>query len=306
MNILVIGNFCWDCYGSVETELSMEPGGIMYSLYAFSSVMKKGDLLFPVFPVETSLFEQIKSGEFMLPQVELSGIYKMQESNSKVLVTIRENQEPDYKVITGYQENVKTEFLPDQKMDGIYLNFQTGHDWDLAALKVLREKYPDAFIHTDIHSLAYEIAVRNKNDKENAFQELNSVFQISDSLQFNQQELTGMIFATGKTEKELVKAAIVNGRAKAVIITKGERGVVCYEKVLNQIETHVLRPITVHRSNFPIGSGDVLGSVFLNELLVSKGIRHSIVKGMKLAELAVSKEGFRAKVEHVRINGALL
>lgn len=306
MKIVVIGQFCHDCYGSIETQLIQEPGGILYALYALSSVTKKDDIIYPVFPIDKKIALDLTSNNSLLPNIDWRFVYPTEDKNTSILVSTNSQNEMEFKAIHVLNEPIKPNQLPEVDADIVYLNFQTGFEIKTDDLEILRKKYPGAYIHIDIHLLAKRIAQSHKGNQVNAVSDLQKIFSAADSVQMNQQELLGLIYASGLTEKELVKKALLDGSVKAFIITKGERGVVCYEKLLNKIETHVLRPTQTISTENTIGCGDVLGAVMTYELQKTKGFRSALTRGMRLAELAASKKGFQAKVEHVRINGALM
>lgn len=306
MKIVVIGQFCHDCYGSIETQLQREPGGILYAIYALSSVVQKDDIIYPVFPIAEGSEADLKSNNSLLPNVDWQYVYPTKEKNTAILITVNSQQETEFKAIHVLNEPTKPNQLPDVDADIVYLNFQTGYEIKIEDLTFLKEKYPNAYIHIDVHLLAKRIAQTQKGNAEKAVSDLQKLFSVCDSVQMNQQELLGLIYASGLTEKDLVKMALLDNQIKAFIITKAERGVVCYEKLLNKIETHILRPTQIIQTENSIGCGDVLGSVMTYELQKTKGFRSALTRGMRLAELTATKKGFQAKVEHVRINGALL
>lgn len=306
MKIIVVGQFCWYGYGSVETELRQEPGGIIYPLYALSSVAKKGDIIYPVFPIEKEILSELQSENNQLLYLDWSYLFESNGKLSKWLVSENSDQEVEFKTISLLSDKITEEKIPSVNADLVYVNFQSGNDIKTDDLKFLKLKNPNAHIHIDINRFAKQLIVSNKNNHDVVKQELGKLFSVSDTVQMGNHELLGLVYGTGLTEKELVKMALVDYNTKAILIPKGKRGVVCYERDINTIQTHIFKTIYNTTDMKAIGDSDILGSVFAYDLVKNQGIRSAIIKGIRLAEIAAAKLGFQAKAEHIRLNGPQL
>lgn len=303
---IVLGHFCWDGFQKQDGSANFEPGGIAWSLYALSSVMEKHDRIYPVFPVEADSIETVKAELNQLPSLVTDGIYPSEEKNDRVLVIQKPEENPQYLSVQSSEHSISLSFLPEIEPDAIYIVFQTGHDLKLSDLELIRKKYPAAFIHVDLNRKADLLFTGYRNNPEGMKDELTRLFSQINSVQVNQREMQMLFLAAGLTEKGILKLAMVDGKVDFFLITKGERGVVAWEKVVNSINSHILRPISRVEKASSAGSGTILGSVYTYQMIKSKSLKLSLQKAMKLAELAAGKTGFARKVEHMRINGALL
>ncbi|MCA0444829.1 MAG: PfkB family carbohydrate kinase [Bacteroidetes bacterium] len=305
-SIIVLGHFCWDGFQNQDGSVNFEPGGIAWSLYALSSVMEKQDRIFPVFPVEADSIETVKAELKQLPFLVTDGIYQSDEKNDRVQVIQKAGGELSYLLVQSSEQSISMNHLPDLEPAAVYVNFHTGYDLQFSDLKLIRQKYPSAFIHVNLHVKAERLFTDFRNNPDGMKAELSELFSQINSVQVTQREMQMLFLAAGLTEKGILKLAMIDGKVDFVLINKGDRGVVAWEKVLNSINSHILRPFSQTENPSSVGCGDILGSVYTYQMIKTKSLKLSLQKAMKLAELAAGKTGFARKVEHMRINGALL
>jgi len=302
--ILVLGHFCWDGLESDAGSLKYEPGGIAYSLFALSSVMEAGDRLIPVFPVEKDSHQTVLQELARLPHADPAGIYPSEERNDRVRVIYRPDEDPDYESIHSSEQPINLNHLPETEPDAVYINFQTGYDLKTPDLASLRDRYPNAFIHLDLHVRTDRLFALFRGNQAGLQQELRQVFGSVDSVQVNQRELQMLFLSSGTTEKGLLKMAMAEGRVRFFLITKGSRGVVAWEKVLTTIHSHILRPEQVVENGFAVGCGDILGSVYTHQMIRTQSLKKSLSTAMRLAGQAATKPGFSGKAHYLILNGA--
>lgn len=305
-SIIVLGHFCWDGFQKEDGSASFEPGGIAWSLYALSSVMEKNDRIFPVFPAHENEIEPVKAELTQLPSLVSDGIYQSEIKNVRVLVNQKAGGELSYLLVQSSEQSISMNHLPDCEPAAVYINFHTGFELSFSELKKIRQKYPSAFFHVNLHIKAEQLFAEFRNNPEGMKAGLSELFGQINSLHVTQRELQMLFMAAGLTEKGILKLAMIEGKVDFFLINKGDRGVVAWEKVLNSINSHIFRPFSSTENSSSVGCGDILGSVYTYQMIKTKSLKLSLQKAMKLAELAAGKTGFARKAEHMRINGALL
>jgi len=161
--------------------------------------------------------------------------------------------------------------------DGIYINMISGMDIRVEDIEMIRAKYSGP-IYIDIHTLA-----RGVNEKgQRYFRKIPEVkrwLSSVDFVQVNEHEL--LTLSELENEKEIVKFVFDQG-CSAVIVTNAENGGRIYSNI-NSNEKIFSYNATEVKSVNKVGCGDVFGSVWFYNFLLTANVQTSINIAKKTA-----------------------
>jgi sugar/nucleoside kinase (ribokinase family) len=143
----------------------------------------------------------------------------------------------------------------------------SGLDINLDTLKLLKEKF-QGYIHMDLHN----IVMRTGNDGTRFRGPVRDWLNWStncDTLQMNEAEAS-VISTEGFKEYNTAEKILRSGKVKAVIITRGNRGVMMYRIKSGNSSSHPydeldkteLPPVETQKFKDSTGCGDVFASAF--------------------------------------------
>lgn len=281
-----------------------EPGSALLSLFAFNSILEAGDRVVPVIPADPDTRRAIHQVKEYLPYTD----FGFMETSKEIPVRhiYRKWESGDWLDDAAEAMDPTVELSIPADTDLIYVSVESTRDLSVADLAQIRSYYPSAFIYSDLQALAGQLFSRFRQGDVTVANDLNTLFDSVDAIQVNQRELQQLFFSAKTTEKGLIRQALLDGKARFIVVTKGSRGVVIWERVLGQIQSLILRPSVVHPDHQSAGCGHVFGPVFAAGLVKSQQVKSPAQKAINLASLAAAKESFSRKAEHIRLNGALL
>jgi sugar/nucleoside kinase (ribokinase family) len=154
-------------------------------------------------------------------------------------------------------------------LDAIYINFISGEEIDLFALRQLREKF-DGLIALDIHQLFYKrnsLGLRCRDYSKDWREWLKYV----DYVQFNQSEAE--IFNSETPTEDAIKVG-----ADFAVNTNGPCATVYSWREGDEIRTAKRTPVEIELED-TTGCGDVFGAVALSRLIVTQSIHDAVLAG---------------------------
>lgn len=304
MLISLLSQWTWVNHSTTVSEGLPEPGSALLSLFAFNSVLKAGDRVVPVIPADQETRRAISQVKDYLP---FTG-FDFMDSHPEVPTRFihRKWESGDWLDEPVTVADPAIELSIPAETDLIYLSVETPQDLSVSDLKQIRAYYPSAFIYADLQMLPGSFFKRSRLGEDRVKEDLQTLFDSVDAIQVNQRELQQLFFSAGTTEKGLIRMALLEGKARFMVVTRGSRGVVIWERILGQIQSLILRPPAVHPDQQSAGCGHVFGPVFSAGLVRTQQVKSSAIKALNLAALAAAKENFSRKAEHIRLNGALL
>lgn len=270
MKLLIIGHSVVDRI-NFKGKLKLQPGGIHYSVAALSSFAEEDDEIF----LCSSLSEKVWSlFNHFYSKVNIKYITAVKEI-PEVFLTVKENKERDEK----YNRIISPLVLPDCDLnifDGILVNMISGYDIILLQMKEIRKKFKGE-IFFDVHTLSRGLDNRGKR----TFRKIKNFKEWAmniDILQANEQEI--LTLTVRRREIEIIKDLFIYG-VKAVVITKGEAGLIAYLKDQSTTNPVKIPSIKVNTIN-KVGCGDIFGAVFFYNYIRCK----DIVRSLEIANIA--------------------
>lgn len=275
MNLLIIGHSVEDHIGDKPAT----PGGIFFTAAAISLLSHPSDSLYLHTFTEAANFHLFAPAFHAFRSDFLVSISKI----PRVHLTLHEDRER-----TERFENINTELpcdFPDSlKPDGILLNMITGYETTPEKLATLKEQY-NCPVYLDTHSLSRGYA-ENRNREFRQIPKAELWVRSVDILQANEHEI--MTYPFGTKEAEVADAILAMGTS-AVIVTKGEQGVTCYQRgKVFDIPAPVVPAIN------KVGCGDVFGASFFIHYLRHGVLVDALHFGVKTATFVttISNENF--------------
>ncbi len=279
MKILLIGHSTID---HIDTEAfnSVRPGGIYYSalgISALEKIRKNIALLTGWNKSKFNLFKEIYEELDLSPSKEIE---KMPEVFLETSSAGERNEKYLHLSTNLSLENIQNW----KKYDGILINMITGFDISLDQLKSIRKNFSGP-VYFDLHTLSRGI---DENMKRN-FRPVPFIKQwLSniDILQCNESELQTIVQQKNENEGA---SEILDSGVKAIILTRGDRGVTLYYSNNSEIISHSLNAVRVKCEN-KIGCGDIFGAVFFYSYISNGNLFESLAKANYAGAIAASSK----------------
>jgi sugar/nucleoside kinase (ribokinase family) len=232
---------------------SDEYGNVCSFLNSFENI--KQDYIFKVdHPTRVvNLYYKDQTVEFVCPETKMVKIQDREEDSTEPTHPI------DYNSISGALGY----------FDAVLINMVSGTDISLDTLKKIRGSY-SGYIHLDLHNVVMktsEAGKRTPGPVENWLDWCTN----SDTLQMNEIEI-GVITPQNLKEYEVAEEVLSSGEqgTKALVITRGKKGVTLYRKIeksiLNEkyfeLDKSDIQSIESIKFADSTGCGDVLASGF--------------------------------------------
>jgi len=265
MKILAIGHSVED-HIHQNNEAIIKPGGVYYSVLGLSKMMSVNDEIHLVTALQKSnehLFSDIYG---KINKKNISWVDKI----PKVHLIIHDSVER-----TECYENVSKNLDVDYNMlnnfDGILINMITGFDIDLEQLQKIRGHF-NGLIYLDVHSLSRGF----DESKTRVFRQIENFSQWASSVNLIQaNELEAKTFFNFDNELETAAEVLKYG-TKFLIVTKGDAGARAYFNQNDEIESVFVSAEKVNVNN-KVGCGDIFGSVFFYNYLITKNVIGSLI-----------------------------
>lgn len=278
MNITLLGHLCVDeIHVPAGKKNGAAPdrdfGGIFFSLLTLSSLLGPKDVIHPVFGVGDKEFDELKKKLEELPNVDLTGIFKIDGRTNHVHHFV----EGDGPSRVECSENI-SEPLPYSKIkpfldtDGILINMVSGFDITLETLDSIRMAVRDTRtpIHFDFHSLTLGIDPDSKRFRRPLTNWRRWCFMLN-SIQMTQEE------ALGLTAEHYDEPTLINQlmplMVNALVITRGALGGTAILQKNKKLTRCDFAGTSFGEAIDPLGCGDVFGATFLCRFLQEKDYR---------------------------------
>ena len=268
-------------------------GGILYNLLGLSFLGEEGILLYPICNLGEDCYQEVMEIISRFENICPDGIRKREGRNNHTIIRyspsgekreILEGRLPPL----GYEE-----VAPFLGVDLLLVNFISGFDLELAALKLIRRKF-GGVIYMDLHSLTLGIDSQGRRYLRPIPQGDEWVGQ-ADILQVNRKEaelLWGRPLRESEDFSQLGKEALSWGPF-CLLVTLGPRGTLLMEEGKM---THFPSASTAHFDD-PTGCGDLFASGFIWEYLKSKDTHQACQGGNRLASAGGIINQLRRKME---------
>lgn len=268
MTITVIGHLCLDEIHHPGGRITGSYGGIYFTVATLAKVLPAGDTVRPVFGVGKEDHAQFLEAMAALPNVDTSGVYKMQGPTNRV--ALRYNSGPErIEVSRDISEPIPLRKIsPALDTDLVLVNMISGFDITLETLDEIRmrtrdEKIPVFF---DVHSLTLGV----KEDFERFRRPVDTwrrwLFMLH-TVQMNEAE-AGSLTPEGYDEENLVKQALALN-THALCLTRGSAGAAVFTNEKKHIVRHDVPGIPAGGNVDPTGCGDVFGAAYCAHLVHS-------------------------------------
>jgi sugar/nucleoside kinase (ribokinase family) len=283
MKFGVIGEPCIDFIhrGGKETK---SLGGILYSVVSLA-VMAGKDEVYPVMNLGSDEYDNILSFLGKFKNIKTDFISKVEHKTRIVKLYYKgfeaEFENPSTGIPKTYdREESSTEpTLPiDYKqiepaigpLDALLINMVSGIDISLDTLKKIRKNF-GGYIHADLHNIVMKTDAEG-NRTQSSIPDWEEWCTVSDTLQMNETEMYAMP-EKKLGEYEFAEHVLSPGNTnhgKALVVTRGKRGVSLFRKidkkvmgeVYSEIDKVDVPSVESHSFKDSTGSGDVFAAAF--------------------------------------------
>lgn len=293
MNITVIGHLCKDVIHLSPEQNQQEVhgfGGITYSLLTLAHLASPEDRIFPVFGVGPDEYDQLMDLLAHYPTIDRSGIYRMEKPTNHVHLYYEKGGQR-IECSKDISDPIPLSAIkPFLSSNGILINMVSGFDITLETLDLIRMNTRDRGtpIHFDFHSLTLGVDGQARRFRRPLTDWRRWCFMLT-SVQMSEAE------AQGLTPDRLDESSLINQlmplMVRALIITRGERGVTLIEQHQKKLSRHDVAGIPVHVLD-PTGCGDVFGAAFLFYYLKHENFVSAVTEANRVAALKASFSGF--------------
>jgi len=268
MKLLIMGHSVLD-HIFYDGGMRFQPGGIFYTGMGLLNAIDSNDEVWLCTGIEKEV-EHVFDPVFNFCNKELCF---EAERIPRVHLTIHNVEERCERF-----ENLNTKLvLPSvdlNSFDGIFINMISGFELDAADLAALRKDYRGP-IYFDVHSLARGVTedkVRNHRRIE-GFEEWAKNL---DLIQANENEVLTLSDKTIETE---IAAEVLATGAKALLVTKGEKGARLYTIEGGELFSMFVLAVKTEAKN-KVGCGDIFGAYFFYEYIRTNNIYGALRKAV--------------------------
>ncbi len=264
MNILVLGHLVLDEIHSSEGAVYESPGGITFSLSAFSAVAGRDDRLTPVFPYGSDAQAVFNELGRQFPEIDTSNCYLVERANTRVRLFHESAAAYNTQLVSSLDSIPFDRFSSLlEAADLVYLNMMTGADIVLEDALKLRGR--GRLVYFDLHMIAYRVHADGKREAA-AAADWREWVTVGDVLQCNEQELRTLCgsAADEADEAEIVRGILSGHGPGLLVVTRADRGATLFTP--GGVRTDIPAR-TVDRVVDSTGCGDVFGSVFAHALV---------------------------------------
>ncbi len=261
MKVLVIGHLCLDVIHPLKGPEIESYGGIYYAIGTLAALLGPGDSVIPVFGLNASDYEPLVGNLSRFPNVDCSGIFAFEEPTNRVQLhytSASTRIECSRNIATPIPFDRIRKFL---SVDGILVNMISGSDITLETFDQIRMAIRPARtpIHFDYHSLT--LGVNGNNERfRRPLENWRRWGFMTDTIQMNEDEIRGL---SGEAMSEEQTAGhLLTLSVRAVLITRGERGVAVYSNDRKRLTRTDIPGLAVNGGGEPTGCGDVFGAAF--------------------------------------------
>jgi sugar/nucleoside kinase (ribokinase family) len=261
--ITVIGTINKDTIIFPSGKKTESFGGILYNLSALSGLAGQNAEIYPVCNLGYDVYDQAKRILKDYDNVGLDGIAKVSVKNNHACLTVdRENQREE--TLRNRVPRLSfSQVKPFLDSDIILVNFISGFDVSLSALKKIRET-TDASIFVDVHSLTLGVHKNGKRFYRNP-RSWREYLKQADLVQANLAELTVLSGKRFRSQKEIQEfgSCILSLGPRALLITMGGDGALMMYKTKRACSIRKVTGARVRGFKDATGCGDVFSAGFI-------------------------------------------
>jgi 2-dehydro-3-deoxygluconokinase len=265
VTITVIGHLCLDEIHHPGGRISGSYGGIWFTVATLANVLPAGDVVRPVFGVGKEDHAQLLEAIAALPNVDASGIFRMQGPTNRV--ALRYNSGPERaEVSRDISEPIPLKKIsPALDTDLVLVNMISGFDVTLETLDEIRMRTRDQKIPVffDVHSLTLGVRDNSERFRRTVDTWRRWLFMLH-TVQMNEAE-AGALTPEGYDEENLVKQALALN-TQALCVTRGSAGCTVYTNEKKHIVRHDVPGVPAGGAVDPTGCGDVFGAAYCAHL----------------------------------------
>ncbi len=243
---------------------------------ALSGLAGKNAEIYPVCNVGYDVYDQVKSIVESYENVRLDGIKKVMVKNNHACLTIdRENQREE--TLRNRVPRLSfSQVKPFLDSDAILINFISGFDIGLGALRRIRET-ADGLIFVDVHSLTLGIHKDGKRFYRN-LRSWREYLKQADLVQANLAELMVLSGKRFRSQKEIQDfgSYILSLGPRALLVTMGEEGALMVCKTGRACRITKAAGTRVRTFKDATGCGDVFSAGFVICYLQSGNLDRSL------------------------------
>lgn len=313
MKFGVIGEPCIDHIHRDGTEYK-SLGGILYSVVSLAVIAPR-DEVYPVMNLGSDEYGNICSFLSKFENVRQDHIFKIDHGTRVVNLYYKDQSAefvcPETTMVRIYdrEENSTDPAMPIEfdsisaamgNLNAVLINMVSGVDITLDTLKKIRESFT-GYMHLDLHNVVMrtsEDSKRTPGPVENWLQWCTN----SDTLQMNELEIS-VITPQKLKEYEVAEEVLTSGDkgTKALVITRGKKGVTLYRKIEKSIldekyfelDKSDIQSTEGIKFTDSTGCGDVLASGFFykNAINLQKDYFPALNYANKLAGIKTENRG---------------
>lgn len=291
--ITVIGHLCLDVIHHHDGKETQGYGGIFFSAAALANLCSPKDTIFPVFGVGKEDYDKLIERLSLYPNIDVSGIYKMNGPTNQVHLYYSDNKER-VECSKFISEPVPIKKIrPKLAVDMILINMISGFDITLETLDEIRMEVREKHtpIYMDVHSLTLGI----KEDFTRFHRPVEVwrrwLFMIHGA-QMNEDE--ARILTADKLDEESLARHTLALNTKVLNITRGERGCTTFVDEHKHLHRADIPGIPVQGAVDPTGCGDVFAAAYCAHYVFSGDIGASVQFANRIASV---KAGMNGSVE---------
>jgi sugar/nucleoside kinase (ribokinase family) len=268
MTVTVIGHLCLDEIHHGDGRISGSYGGIYFTVATLARVLPAGDTVRPVFGVGKAEYQQFLETLGALPNVDTSGIFRMQGPTNRV--SLRYESGPErIEVSRDISDPVPWKKIqPALDTDLVLVNMISGYDITLETLDEIRMKTRDRNIPVffDLHSLTLGVRENSQRFRRSLEAWRRWLFMLH-TVQMNEAEADALT-PERYDEANLVKQALALN-TRALCITRGSGGCTVYVNDRKHINRSDFPGVPADGPVDPTGCGDVFGAAYCAHLVHS-------------------------------------
>jgi sugar/nucleoside kinase (ribokinase family) len=289
-SITVIGHLCLDVIHHPDGKETRGWGGIFFSVATLANLCSAKDTIYPVFGVGKEDYDNLIERLSRYPNVDVSGIYKMNAPTNQVSIQYQDKSER-IECSKFISEPIPIKKIrPKLNVDMILINMISGFDITLETLDEIRMEVREKHtpVYMDVHSLTLGI----KEDFTRFHRPVETwrrwLFMIH-AAQMNEDE--ARILTAEKLDEESLAKHTLALNTKVLNLTRGERGCTTFideHKHLHRSDLPAV-PVTGHVD--PTGCGDVFAAAYCAHYAANEDITKAVEFANRVASCKAGMNG---------------
>jgi sugar/nucleoside kinase (ribokinase family) len=267
MTVTVIGHLCLDEIHHPDGRITGSYGGIWFALATLAHVLPAGDVVRPVFGVGKEDHAQFLEALAALPNIDPSGIYKMQGPTNRVALRYPSTGPERIEISRDISDPIPLKkIVPALDTDLVLVNMISGFDVTLETLDEIRMRTRDGNVpvYFDLHSLTLGVRADSGRFRRPVDTWRRWLFMLH-TVQMNEAEAAALT-PEGYDEANLVKQTLALN-THALCLTRGSSGCTLFVNEKKHIVRHDVPGVPAGGTVDPTGCGDVFGAAYCAHLV---------------------------------------